>query len=282
GGVCRAGAGAAAGRAAGGHVFQPLLSRQGRVRLAGARRPRPRGAGATVFRRRRLRADRGFCSPAEPEHPPRHAGPRVGQNGHFAGRFGLAHGQPVGALHLGHLVDDRRKTQRRGRDHAHLRRLSGAARLGQRRATAGALASLHPGMGGNPGFSKYDLDSGMRLVFYPAVIGWTLLGPGRGPAAAPTAAGRRSLRPKPRRRARNGRRPARKRQNLRGGAGARHHRNRAARVPHPPRWQSEPVGKRGGLVSQKRLSLRVQRSNRARVEPERRGRTGAIASLRSQ
>ncbi|MVN76878.1 ABC transporter permease [Hymenobacter sp. HMF4947] len=39
-----------------------------------------------------------------------------------------------------------------------------------------ASASLHPGMGGNPGFSKYDLDSAMRLVFYPAVIGWTLLG----------------------------------------------------------------------------------------------------------
>ncbi len=39
-----------------------------------------------------------------------------------------------------------------------------------------AQASLHPGMGGNPGFSKYDLDSNMRLVFYPAVIGWTLLG----------------------------------------------------------------------------------------------------------
>ena len=39
-----------------------------------------------------------------------------------------------------------------------------------------ASASLHPGMGGNPGFSKYDLDSAMRLVFYPAIIGWTLLG----------------------------------------------------------------------------------------------------------
>ena len=39
-----------------------------------------------------------------------------------------------------------------------------------------AEASLHPGMGGNPGFSKYDLDSAMRMVFYPAVIGWTLLG----------------------------------------------------------------------------------------------------------
>ncbi|KAA9325277.1 ABC transporter permease [Hymenobacter busanensis] len=36
--------------------------------------------------------------------------------------------------------------------------------------------SLHPGAGGNPGFSKYDLDNNMRLVFYPAIIGWTLLG----------------------------------------------------------------------------------------------------------
>jgi len=36
--------------------------------------------------------------------------------------------------------------------------------------------SLHPGNGGNPGFSKYDLDSRMRLVFYPAVLGWVLLG----------------------------------------------------------------------------------------------------------
>ncbi len=36
--------------------------------------------------------------------------------------------------------------------------------------------SLHPGKGGNPGFNKYDLDSNMRMVFYPAVIGWTLLG----------------------------------------------------------------------------------------------------------
>lgn len=35
--------------------------------------------------------------------------------------------------------------------------------------------SLHPGNGGNPGFNKYDLDSHMRLVFYPAVIGWVLL-----------------------------------------------------------------------------------------------------------
>jgi len=36
--------------------------------------------------------------------------------------------------------------------------------------------SLHPGNGGNPGFNKYDLDNNMRIVFYPAVIGWTLLG----------------------------------------------------------------------------------------------------------
>lgn len=36
--------------------------------------------------------------------------------------------------------------------------------------------SLHPGNGGNPGFGNYDLDSNMRLVFYPAIIGWTLLG----------------------------------------------------------------------------------------------------------
>lgn len=36
--------------------------------------------------------------------------------------------------------------------------------------------SLHPGMGGNPAFSKLDLDNTMRMVFYPAVIGWILLG----------------------------------------------------------------------------------------------------------
>jgi len=36
--------------------------------------------------------------------------------------------------------------------------------------------SLHPGNGGNPGFSSYDLSNTMRMVFYPAVIGWTLLG----------------------------------------------------------------------------------------------------------
>lgn len=35
--------------------------------------------------------------------------------------------------------------------------------------------SLHPGNGGNPAFSKYDLDNTLRLFFYPAVIGWILL-----------------------------------------------------------------------------------------------------------
>lgn len=39
-----------------------------------------------------------------------------------------------------------------------------------------ANASLHPGKGGNPGFNRYDLDNNMRMVFYPAVIAWTLLG----------------------------------------------------------------------------------------------------------
>ncbi|MCW3078458.1 MAG: transporter permease [Bacteroidetes bacterium] len=34
--------------------------------------------------------------------------------------------------------------------------------------------SLHPGNGGNPAFAKYDMDNGMRMVFYPAVIGWIL------------------------------------------------------------------------------------------------------------
>ena len=36
--------------------------------------------------------------------------------------------------------------------------------------------SLHPGNGGNPGFNNYDLDNNMKLVFYPAVIAWILLG----------------------------------------------------------------------------------------------------------
>lgn len=36
--------------------------------------------------------------------------------------------------------------------------------------------SLHPGNGGNPGFNNYDLDDNMKLVFYPAVTAWILLG----------------------------------------------------------------------------------------------------------
>ena len=36
--------------------------------------------------------------------------------------------------------------------------------------------SLHPGNGGNPGFNNYDLDNNMKLVFYPAVAAWIMLG----------------------------------------------------------------------------------------------------------
>ena len=36
--------------------------------------------------------------------------------------------------------------------------------------------SLHPGNGGNPAFGKYDMNSAMRMVLYPAVIALTLLG----------------------------------------------------------------------------------------------------------
>jgi heme exporter protein C len=35
---------------------------------------------------------------------------------------------------------------------------------------------LHPGKSGNPAFSSYDLDSSLRTVFYPAVVGFILLG----------------------------------------------------------------------------------------------------------
>ncbi len=37
-------------------------------------------------------------------------------------------------------------------------------------------SSLHPGNGGNPAIGGEDLDNTMRLVFYPAVIGWILMG----------------------------------------------------------------------------------------------------------
>ncbi|HUR30723.1 MAG TPA: cytochrome c biogenesis protein CcsA [Saprospiraceae bacterium] len=36
--------------------------------------------------------------------------------------------------------------------------------------------SLHPGNGGNPAMGGEDLDNTMRMVFYPAVIGWIMLG----------------------------------------------------------------------------------------------------------
>lgn len=35
--------------------------------------------------------------------------------------------------------------------------------------------SLHPGNGGNPAFSSYDLDNTLRLFFYPATLGWIAL-----------------------------------------------------------------------------------------------------------
>ena len=38
------------------------------------------------------------------------------------------------------------------------------------------LPSLHPGQEGNPALNFNDIDARMRVVFYPAVIGWTLLG----------------------------------------------------------------------------------------------------------
>jgi len=36
--------------------------------------------------------------------------------------------------------------------------------------------SLHPGNGGNPGFSGYDMTGGMKWVFRPAALGWMLIG----------------------------------------------------------------------------------------------------------
>jgi len=38
------------------------------------------------------------------------------------------------------------------------------------------LESLHPGKEGNPALNFNDLDGRLRIVFYPAIIGWTLLG----------------------------------------------------------------------------------------------------------
>ncbi|MGV3638423.1 MAG: cytochrome c biogenesis protein CcsA [Flavobacteriales bacterium] len=39
-----------------------------------------------------------------------------------------------------------------------------------------AIDSLHPGNGGNSGFNDLDLDNRLRVIFYPAVAGWILLG----------------------------------------------------------------------------------------------------------
>ncbi len=39
-----------------------------------------------------------------------------------------------------------------------------------------AVDSLHPGNGGNPAFGSYDLDNSLRAVFYPACLGWILIG----------------------------------------------------------------------------------------------------------
>jgi len=36
--------------------------------------------------------------------------------------------------------------------------------------------SQHPGSGGSVGFDSYDLDNHLRTVFYPAVLGWILIG----------------------------------------------------------------------------------------------------------
>lgn len=38
------------------------------------------------------------------------------------------------------------------------------------------LPSLHPGREGNPALNTNDVDARMRMVFYPAILGWTLLG----------------------------------------------------------------------------------------------------------
>ena len=42
------------------------------------------------------------------------------------------------------------------------------------------VGSLHPGApgsdSGNPALDPKDMDARIRVVFYPAVIGWTLLG----------------------------------------------------------------------------------------------------------
>lgn len=39
-----------------------------------------------------------------------------------------------------------------------------------------AIDSLHPGNGGNSGFNDLDLDQRLRTVFYPACMGWIIMG----------------------------------------------------------------------------------------------------------
>jgi heme exporter protein C len=39
-----------------------------------------------------------------------------------------------------------------------------------------ADSSLHPGKGKDAGLTVKELDNTMRLVFYPAIVGWILLG----------------------------------------------------------------------------------------------------------
>ncbi len=38
------------------------------------------------------------------------------------------------------------------------------------------LDSLHPGKEGNPALNFHDSDGRLKVVFYPAIIGWTLIG----------------------------------------------------------------------------------------------------------
>jgi heme exporter protein C len=38
-----------------------------------------------------------------------------------------------------------------------------------------SAVSLHPGSGDSVNFSQYDMDNTLRMFFYPAVLGWTLL-----------------------------------------------------------------------------------------------------------
>jgi heme exporter protein C len=54
--------------------------------------------------------------------------------------------------------------------------LRGSLTQRDQRAKVSAVYSLHPGNGGNPAFSNYDLDNRLRPIFYSAVIGFTGIG----------------------------------------------------------------------------------------------------------